>query len=152
MSMLPITTPEEFRRMALDWRGIDNPCKGCGGSGVRVYGSTSTWRGGIGGQAMTHGVCDTCWGSGETNPWVNLKKLEAHISGLYSILKSSGIPFRNMTGGCGRCLHSWHEAVCGMEHSFRDRPACKCDNGTTMATPRAYKRLSRALLKKGKTK
>jgi len=39
-------------------------CETCHGSGVVTYGSTSTWRGGIGGCAMTDGVCDVCWGSG----------------------------------------------------------------------------------------
>lgn len=55
----------------LDWRGInpENACQECGGSGVKTYGSTSTWRGGIGGCAMTDDVCDKCWGSGSVNPW-----------------------------------------------------------------------------------
>ncbi len=39
-------------------------CKNCSGYGYRVYGSTSTWRGGAGGQAITSDVCDQCWGSG----------------------------------------------------------------------------------------
>ena len=62
------------------WRGIDRlageePCTECGGSGIRVYGSTATWRGGIGGQAITHDVCDRCWGSGRADkPWTNLRK------------------------------------------------------------------------------
>ncbi len=42
-------------------------CKGCGGHGERMYGATSTWRGGFGGQAMTTGVCDVCWGTGRTD-------------------------------------------------------------------------------------
>src|SRR6185436_16912885 len=42
----------------------ENACLSCGGFGVRVYGSTATWRGGIGGQALTNDVCDKCWGSG----------------------------------------------------------------------------------------
>ena len=64
----------------LKWRGIerelgDKPCGSCSGSGVRVYGSTSTWRGGIGGQAVTSDVCDTCWGSGnQSKPWTNLRQ------------------------------------------------------------------------------
>lgn len=52
-------------------------CQGCQGAGERVYGSTATWRGGIGGAAMTLGVCDTCWGSGDSaHPWENLRKLQ----------------------------------------------------------------------------
>ena len=41
-------------------------CAKCQGRGRRAYGSTSTWRGGIGGQAVTADVCDACWGSGST--------------------------------------------------------------------------------------
>lgn len=63
----------------LNWRGIDRsngdkPCKSCGGSGVRLYGSSTTWRGGIGGQVMTSDTCDECWGSGiEGKPLRNLR-------------------------------------------------------------------------------
>jgi len=39
-------------------------CQRCQGYGYRAYGSTATWRGGIGGQAITTDVCDVCWGSG----------------------------------------------------------------------------------------
>lgn len=53
-----------------DVRCVDSPCPTCSGAGVAVYGSTSTWHGGIGGQAMTSGVCDKCWGSGDAErPW-----------------------------------------------------------------------------------
>ena len=52
-------------------------CRECGGSGYKVYGSTATWRGGIGGQAMTSSVCDYCWGSGpNSNPWPSWRKYE----------------------------------------------------------------------------
>ncbi len=58
------------------WRGItpdfDKVCRSCSGAGIKVYGSTSTWRGGIGGQMMTSDVCDKCWGSGkEEKPWLS---------------------------------------------------------------------------------
>jgi hypothetical protein len=60
---------------ALRWRGVRTPCAACSGSGVIMYASTATWMGGIGGCAMTRGVCDACWGSGDANrPWVNLRK------------------------------------------------------------------------------
>ena len=65
-----------FERM-LSWRGLDlrQYCKKCSGSGEWVYGSTAVWWGGVGGQAMTRGVCDQCWGSGDDkNPWTNLRK------------------------------------------------------------------------------
>lgn len=55
----------------LMWRAIeDTPCKDCTGSGVKLYGSTSTWRGGAGGQTVTTAVCNKCWGSGSAEqPW-----------------------------------------------------------------------------------
>lgn len=53
-------------------------CRECGGSGYKLYGSTATWRGGIGGQAMTNDVCDYCWGSGSNSrPWPSWRKYEA---------------------------------------------------------------------------
>jgi hypothetical protein len=62
----------------LQWRGIEKPCDKCSGSGVICYGSTSTWRGGIGGCAMTNGVCDKCWGSGDADHhWTDLRRLRA---------------------------------------------------------------------------
>lgn len=42
-------------------------CPACGGEGERSYPDTSTWRGGVGGQAFTVGVCDRCWGTGRTD-------------------------------------------------------------------------------------
>lgn len=53
------------------------PCVGCAGLGVKAYGSTATWRGGIGGQAITNDICDTCWGSGDASrPWLNLREYD----------------------------------------------------------------------------
>lgn len=72
---------EEYERF-LSWRGIDRfsgdvPCKPCGASGIRVYPSTATWRGGVGGQALTNGICDKCWGSGNSEkPWLNLRSAQ----------------------------------------------------------------------------
>ena len=75
--MKPITTIEELLAWALDWRGIETPCPECGGSGVKTYGSTATWHGGVGGQAMTMGVCDKCWGSGDKHhPWPSHRLLK----------------------------------------------------------------------------
>lgn len=62
--MLP-RTEEELRAYLLEWRGVDTPCKRCGGSGRTVYSNTSTWHGGIGGSAMTDDVCCWCWGTGD---------------------------------------------------------------------------------------
>lgn len=75
---------DEFLEKALEWRGIsfmDEACDGCGGSGVVAYGSTATWHGGIGGQAITNGVCDKCWGSGSRlHKWADLRKLRAALA------------------------------------------------------------------------
>jgi len=70
----------EYRNISPEYDAV---CPDCGGSGCKTYGSTSTWRGGIGGQAMTSGVCDKCWGSGKKNaPWTNLKLLEGRMRAL----------------------------------------------------------------------
>lgn len=48
----------------------EDRCAACGGSGILIYGSTATWHGGVGGQAMTSDVCNKCWGSGDKHtPW-----------------------------------------------------------------------------------
>lgn len=63
---------DEEHDRRLDWRGIDpgDKCSACGGAGSRAYGSTATWRGGIGGRAITSDVCNRCWGSGsKTHRW-----------------------------------------------------------------------------------
>lgn len=62
----------------LAMRGVEKPCSACSGVGLYTYGNTSTWRGGIGGQAMTLGICDKCWGSGDADhPWTNLREIAA---------------------------------------------------------------------------
>ena len=66
----------EFLRM----RGVETPCSKCGGLGTHIYGSTSTWRGGIGGCMCTKGVCNHCWGSGdEHRHGDDLRAFEARI-------------------------------------------------------------------------
>jgi hypothetical protein len=55
----------ELRSVAHYLSGI--ACPHCQGAGERAYSSTSTWRGGVGGQQMTVGVCDRCWGTGRTD-------------------------------------------------------------------------------------
>jgi hypothetical protein len=62
----------------LECRNVETPCPTCSGLGVTMYGSTSTWAGGMGGQAMTPGVCDKCWGSGDKHrPWPSWKEMKA---------------------------------------------------------------------------
>ncbi len=61
-------TTDPFRQgqySLMDMMGVEYPCDKCSGKGVRAYGSTATWGGGIGGQAITNGVCDVCWGTGD---------------------------------------------------------------------------------------
>lgn len=75
-------TTEKWMRWMLQHRGVEEACKKCGGSGKVMYGSTSTWRGGIGGSAMTSGVCDSCWGSGcLLRKGTDLRQLEAQLRG-----------------------------------------------------------------------
>ncbi len=62
----------------LQWRNLtkEEVCQTCNGSGIRTYGNTTTFHGGIGGQAITVDICDSCWGTGsKINKGVNLKKL-----------------------------------------------------------------------------
>jgi hypothetical protein len=46
-------------------RGVRDPCETCHGLGVKMYSSTATYWGGMGGAAMRRDLCDTCWGSGD---------------------------------------------------------------------------------------
>lgn len=65
----------------LEWRGIEDQCVKCGGTGRRAYASTSTWHGGAGGSMMTEDICDRCWGTGDqTRKGADLRRLEALIA------------------------------------------------------------------------
>jgi hypothetical protein len=63
--ILPSDARELNYFQILEERGVEYMCGECSGLGVKGYGSTATWHGGVGGQAMTSGVCDHCWGSGD---------------------------------------------------------------------------------------
>ena len=79
-SPMDVSTFPKYMIDGLEWRGIDSPCPTCLGTGYIVYGSTSTYWGGIGGAAMTKGVCNKCWGSGDSEvTWPSHKE--------FSILK-----------------------------------------------------------------
>lgn len=68
-------TYDEMHERFLAWRGVETPCPVCDGSGVKFYSSTATWHGGIGGQACTKDVCDSCWGTGDLHrKGVDLRK------------------------------------------------------------------------------
>ncbi len=69
---------QEFIDRALLWRGINSShvCPECEGSGSKLYGNTTTWMGGVGGQTMRRDVCNECWGTGDLGrPGANLRKL-----------------------------------------------------------------------------
>jgi hypothetical protein len=77
----------------LEWRDISpkDACRECQGSGRKVYGSTAQWRGGIGGAAMTPGVCDACWGSGSASrPGVDLRQHERLVQERDALLGACG--------------------------------------------------------------
>lgn len=105
-------------------RGVDTPCKDCDGLGTKVYGSTSTWRGGIGGQAITGGPCNVCWGSGEAGrPWPSHREfgaLRARIAELEAeVTRLARRDYDSMDAiGFLRSIGYWR---C-------DIPACNCNS------------------------
>lgn len=68
----------------LQIRCVETPCPKCGGSGVKTYADTSTWRrGGIAGQSLTPDVCDACWGTGDKyRTGADLRKLFNELESL----------------------------------------------------------------------
>lgn len=78
---MAIEQMQTCHEMAMQMRCIRHPedeCPECRGYGVRLYSSTALWRKGIGGQAITPGVCNKCWGSGDKHrPWPNWDRMEA---------------------------------------------------------------------------
>ena len=69
----------DLQKLVEFYRGVKRweICEGCSGTGVKLYGSTSTWRGGIGGCTMTRDVCNACWGSGSSkHKWPSHKEFE----------------------------------------------------------------------------
>jgi len=75
-------------------------CPACGGRGRRAYASTAVWRGGVGGQAITDGVCDCCWGSGRTDrSGANLREIDSMACRLRALEGGGG----GGGGGGGRC-------------------------------------------------
>ncbi len=81
------STPDLWQHVGRELFGVCNvasgdACQLCDGRGVRVYPSTATWRGGMGGARTTVDVCNGCWGSGlRGSPGVNLIELEAGLDG-----------------------------------------------------------------------
>ena len=88
-------------------------CSVCNGVGSRSYPSTATWRGGIGGQAFTVDVCDTCWGTGrndQTGP--DLRAMNRHIRTLEHALRLCGAEPCTYRSDVD-CLYRWGEAEQG---------------------------------------
>jgi len=57
-----IAAGELLRATAYSLAGV--ACPRCNGFGVKTYGSTAVWTGGVGAQSLTEAVCDKCWGTG----------------------------------------------------------------------------------------
>jgi len=77
-----LVAEEEGRRL----QGVGREAQGyacgrCHGEGSRTYGSTSTWRGGMGGASISRDICDLCWGTGRSDKTgYNLRKYEETFS------------------------------------------------------------------------
>lgn len=52
---------------AICYRRAGVQCEKCNGVGEILYGKTSTWKGGIGGNCTTYDVCNECWGTGRSD-------------------------------------------------------------------------------------
>jgi len=101
---------EALLKYFLELRGVETPCKKCGGTGVITYGSTSTWRGGIGGQSMTNDVCDTCWGSGDAvRTWVNLRKASSEKKAREEMILKQAKQIADSTAQCNTLRSSVDE-------------------------------------------
>lgn len=90
----------------LHWRGVEEPCDTCSGSGVRAYANTATWHGGMGGASITHDVCDQCWGTGDKHrKGVDLRAMERDFNArvtreaLTLIERRLGLRFADMRKG-----------------------------------------------------
>jgi hypothetical protein len=102
-------------------RGVHNPCKACRGLGVLSYGSTATWRGGMGGSMMTRDVCDRCWGSGDQDePWTDLRRLRNEER--QRIAEGAATLFAERCGVAFRCVRpGLRELVGELERFARGR-------------------------------
>lgn len=73
-------TSDQVYEWMLESRGVPQGqhCQRCHGFGVVSYGTTGTWRSGIGGATPTQDVCDACWGSGRRDrPWPSHREAAA---------------------------------------------------------------------------
>jgi hypothetical protein len=86
------TREEALREVLIYQRDVDpdDACRGCRGWGRKAYPDTTTWRGGAGGQSITSGVCDECWGSGDpARPWADLRKVERAMRAFDKAIRES---------------------------------------------------------------
>lgn len=101
------STAEYYAALAQE-RGVEHPCKHCAGTGTQTYGNTSTWRGGVGGQALTTGPCDKCWGSGDAHrAWPSHRQLTA-LSAPHDLLAAAIEHSADLSCGSSCCTHSRH--------------------------------------------
>ena len=112
-----------------EFRYIQTLCPKCHGAGVRTYGTTATWHGGIGGATLTPDICDYCWGSGdEDHPWTSLRLLKNILTKeQVEIIRKSRLPIE---GGeqevCGTCGGSGKEKHSDCEGHSRYEPCRYC--------------------------
>lgn len=67
---------DEVYKLIAARRHVRDACAVCRGTGVRMYASGATWRGGMGTTCHAPDVCDACWGSGDRyRHGVNLRQL-----------------------------------------------------------------------------
>lgn len=91
-------------------RRIETPCSRCEGLGQWTYGSTATWKGGMGGAMMTADVCDLCWGSGDkSRPWTDLRRLRNEETA--RVHERAGELFAHRCGVEMRTLHPALDAL-----------------------------------------
>lgn len=120
-----------FHYEAVEWRGIefDNVCTECTGSGYTVYGNTTTYHRGAGGQAITTSVCNICWGSGDkSRPWTSWLKIEG-IQRQLELLKTDDAEQRAEIARLREALNVWQSlfrqavnVAGGLTNYVDDRP------------------------------
>lgn len=123
-------------KLFLQWRGVRTPCPKCNGSGVRIYSSTATWQGGMGGAAMTRAVCDECWGSGDQDRHgVDLRAQQDKWE--YAVANAAGKLLSESVGGYLTVCHPAITAIAGelekMSNGRKSRPPYYYDLAMTLA-------------------
>lgn len=84
----------------------------CLGRGRIWYGSTATWRGGMGGASMTEDVCDRCWGSGNrASPGKDLRRelAESRSVFLHRMATDPAFRWKHIAKRFARRAFNWRE-------------------------------------------